>query len=102
MLANGVEILPQQEDLHVSAESEDSQRPTVCISGKLPSGKKKADYQEPLHAAGYELVDEVGKELSYLVLADAASTSSKAVKARKLGVRVISEEELSGLLSAAR
>jgi DNA ligase (NAD+) len=102
MLANGVEILPPQEDLHGSAESEETRRPTVCISGKLPSGKKKADYQEPLLAAGYELVDDVGKELTYLVLADATSTSSKAVKARKLGVTVISEEELLALLDTNR
>lgn len=102
LLANGVEILPPQEDLHGSAESEGPQRPTVCISGKLPSGKKKADYHEPLLAAGYELVDEVSKDLRYLVLADAASTSSKAVKARKLGVRVISEEELAYLLTSSR
>jgi DNA ligase (NAD+) len=102
LLANGVEVLTPQEDLHGSAESEEAQRPTVCISGKLPSGKKKADYQEPLRAAGYELVDEVSKDLRYLVLADAASTSSKAVKARKLGVRVISEEELVGLLLSSR
>ncbi|UCU92333.1 NAD-dependent DNA ligase LigA [Hydrogenophaga taeniospiralis] len=101
MLANGVEILPPQDDLHGSVDSEAFKRKTVCISGKLPSGKKKADYQEPLLAAGYELVDEVNKDLSYLVLADAASTSSKAVKARKLGVRVMSEDELTGLLTAA-
>lgn len=99
MLANGVEILPPQEDLHGSIESEEAQRPTVCISGKLPSGKKKADYQEPLLAAGYELVEDVTKDLHYLVLADAGSTSTKAVKARKLGVRVITEEELSYLLT---
>ena len=61
-------------------------RPSVCISGKLPSGKKKADYEAPLHAAGYQLVDEVGKGLSLLVLADPASNSSKADKARKLGI----------------
>lgn len=98
MLANGVEILPPQEDLHGSAESEEAQRPTVCISGKLPSGKKKADYQEPLLAAGYELVDDVSKGLSYLVLADAASTSAKSEKAKKLGVAVISEDQLIQML----
>ena len=102
MLANGVEILLPREDLHGSAESEEFQRSTVCISGKLPSGKKKADYQEPLLAAGYELVDEVSKDLSYLVVADPASTSSKAVKARKLGVRLITEDELAGLLPPTR
>lgn len=99
MLANGVEILPPQEDLHGSAESGVSTLQTVCISGKLPSGKKKADYQAPLLAAGYELVDDVTKDLHYLVLADAGSTSSKAVKAKKLGVRVITEDELADLLT---
>ena len=70
---------------------------TLCISGKLPSGKKKADYEAPLRAVGIELVDDVIKGLSYLVLADPASTSSKADKARKLGVEVISEAQLIAL-----
>jgi hypothetical protein len=34
-----------------------------------------------------------------LFLTNAGSTSSKAVKARKLGVRVITEEELADLLT---
>lgn len=102
MLTNGVEILPPQEDLHGSAESEGAQRPAVCISGKLPSGKKKADYQEPLLAAGYELVDDVSKELSYLVLADIESTSSKSIKAKKLGIRVIDEDELNLMIIKGR
>jgi DNA ligase (NAD+) len=72
----------------------------VCISGKLPSGSKKADYEAPLLAAGYSLVDDVVHDLTFLVLADPTSTSSKAEKARKLGVAVISEEELQGLLSS--
>ena len=72
---------------------------TLCISGKLPSGKKKADYEAPLRAVGIELVDDVIKGLSYLVLADPASTSSKADKARKLGVEVISEEQLQARIS---
>ena len=40
------------------------------------------------------MVDDVNKDLSYLVLTDPASTSGKAQKARKLGVAVISEEQL--------
>jgi predicted DNA-binding WGR domain protein len=91
-----------QEDLHGSAESEEAQRPTVCISGKLLSGKKKADYQESLLAAGYELVDDVSKELSYLVLADVESTSSKSTKAKKLGIRVIDEDELNLMIIKGR
>jgi NAD-dependent DNA ligase len=92
---------------HVSVKAKSSPVPVksatsskkVCISGKLPSGSKKADYEAPLLAAGYSLVDDVVHDLTYLVLADPTSTSSKAEKARKLGVVVISEEELQGLLS---
>ncbi len=70
---------------------------SICISGKLPSGKKKADYEVPLREAGFALVDEVSKGMTYLVLADPASTSSKAEKARKLGIAVISEDQLVAL-----
>ena len=75
---------------------------TICISGKLPSGQKKHDYEVPLRAVGYELVDDVVHGLSYLVLADPASTSSKAEKARKMGIEVISEERLASLIAAGK
>lgn len=92
MLANGVTV----QDVATGTKTEQTAAPvkTICISGKLTSGKRKADYEAPLKAVGYSLVDDVNKELSYLVLADPASNSSKAVKARKLGVAVISEAEL--------
>jgi DNA ligase (NAD+) len=60
----------------------------------LPSGLHKGDYEAPLEAAGMRLVDTVTRELNLLVLADPNSTSSKAAKARKLGIEVISEEAL--------
>ena len=41
----------------------------------------------------------VTKELNYLVIADPASTSSKAVKARKLGTKLITEEELMAMIA---
>jgi len=71
---------------------------TVCITGKLPSGKKKSEYAAPLEAAGYRLVDAVEAGLDSLVLAEPTSSSSKAQKARKLNVALISEEELERLL----
>lgn len=71
---------------------------TLCISGKLLSGKKKADYEAPLRAVGIELVDDVIQGLAYLVLADPTSVSSKAVKAKKMGVEVISEDQLVALI----
>lgn len=100
--AAGVAVLPPQDDLLASANGEGAvPLRTVCISGKLPSGRKKADYAEPLRGAGFELVDEVLKGLTYLVLAEPGSTSSKAEKARRLRVAVISEEELTQLVQQA-
>jgi DNA ligase (NAD+) len=71
---------------------------TLCISGVLPSGKKKAFYKEPLLAAGYSLVDEVKAGLNFLVLADPTSTSDKSKKAKKLGIEIISEEQMQALI----
>jgi DNA ligase (NAD+) len=98
LLTNGVTILPPEQDI---PSDDGGPHMTVCISGKLPSGKKKSDYVEPLRAVGYELVDDVAKGLDYLVLADPASTSSKAEKARKLEIEVISEERLEEIVSGA-
>lgn len=95
LLLNGVEILPPVEDRHTA----DSNRQTLCISGRLPSGKRKADYAETLAAVGIELVDSVAKGLDYLVLADPESTSGKADKARKLGITILDEDELNALLA---
>jgi DNA ligase (NAD+) len=92
MLINGV-IVQDRTPGGVSTETVNLTK-TVCISGKLPSGKKKADYEESLREGGFALVDDVSKGLTYLVLADPESSSSKAEKARKLGILIISEDEL--------
>lgn len=96
LLAAGVVV----QDATVSLEDSDkiADLETVCISGKLPSGKKKSDYKEALLNSGYLLVDQVKLGLTYLVLADPSSMSSKAAKARKLAIQIISEEELEGLI----
>jgi hypothetical protein len=67
---------------------------TACISGKLPSGRKKEDYIVPLLAVGIELMDEVFAGLTYLVQTDFRSESSKSLRAKKLGVQIINESEL--------
>lgn len=43
-------------------------------------------------------VGNVSKGLSYLVIADPSSTSSKAVKARELGCTLISEDDFLGMV----
>lgn len=67
---------------------------TYCITGTLPSGKKKAEYRDPLAAKGHLLVDDVKKGLDFLVVSDPSVESNKTKKALKLGIQVISEDEL--------
>lgn len=76
-----------------------SSLPTVCITGALPSGKKKSEYKQALLTAGYELIDDVSKSLNYLVVSDPSKPTSKTVKATKLGVKIISEIELVELIT---
>jgi len=101
LLANGVKVKRGNTKKAVAAAAAKaaSSKGTVAITGKLPSGKKKNDYAGPLQQAGYELVDKVSKDLSYLVLADPSSNSAKAVKARKLGVKLISEDDLEKMVN---
>ena len=68
---------------------------TICFTGK--STRPRSEMHQAAIEKGYTPVDSVGKGLSILVLADVNSTSSKAVKARKMGVTLMSEEEFWGL-----
>jgi DNA ligase (NAD+) len=97
MLAAGV-VVVEGAPASVAVDGSGSATKTVCITGKLPSGKKKSEYAAALEAAGYRLVDAVEAGLDFLVLAEPGSTSSKAQKARKLNVALISEEDLQRML----
>jgi DNA ligase (NAD+) len=95
LLANGVTVTDVAES---AADLEIVPRKTICITGSLPSGKRKNDYKAPLAEAGYDLVDSVSRELDYLCLADPNSASSKAKKARSYGTALISEGEMQALI----
>lgn len=64
---------------------------SFCFTGTMT--RKRADLQAMVLAAGGRIEDRVGKGLSFLVIADPNSTSSKAVAARKNGTQCISEED---------
>ncbi len=63
---------------------------SVCFTGK--SVRKRAELEQMAVNAGGSVKGSVGKGLTYLVMADPASTSSKAEAARKNGTSCISEE----------
>ena len=66
------------------------------LTGKMP--KKRNEYEAMITSKGGIVAGSVSKNTDYLVIADVGSTSSKAVKARKLGTKLISPEELKELL----
>ncbi len=68
-----------------------SGRPTVCFTGKMP--EKRSYYEALAREKGFDPADAVTASLSLLVTAEADSSSSKAVKARKAGVRIVTLDE---------
>ena len=85
--------------LSESRNSEDENLPTICFTGKMP--EKRSYYEELAKSKGFQAVDTVTKELSLLVAADITGSSSKLVKAAKLGVKVMALEEFMTMGTAS-
>src|SRR5579885_41562 len=64
---------------------------SVCFTGSMKN--KRPVLEKMASEAGADVKSSVGKGLTYLVIADPNSTSSKAQAARKLGTTLISEDE---------
>jgi DNA ligase (NAD+) len=69
---------------------------SVCFTGTMVH--KRAELEAMVVNAGGVVKGNVGKGLSFLVIADPNSTTSKAVAARKNGTRCISEEEFLAMV----
>ena len=69
---------------------------SLCLTGAMQH--KRAELETMIVNAGGVVKSSVGKGLTYLVIADPNSTSSKAVAARKNGTTCISEESLLSML----
>lgn len=78
----------------VGTPSSQSNLLPICITGSLPSGKKKSHWKEPLEKAGFKLEESVTKDLYALVVSDPSAQTSKSQKATKMGIKIISEEDL--------
>jgi DNA ligase (NAD+) len=70
----------------------------IAITGTLSLPRK--ELQNMITAAGGEVDKSVGKNTTYLIIADTNSTSSKAQAARKLGITLISEQQLFELINS--
>lgn len=91
LLRNGVEIIEmKQKKQRANAKS-------FTMTGTL--SKTRNEIIADIEKAGHVYDGGVAKGLDYLVVADPTSNSSKLVKARKLGIKTISETELYQILS---
>jgi len=69
---------------------------SICFTGAMKN--KRPVLEKMASEAGGDVKSSVGKGLTYLVIADPNSTSSKAVAARKLGTKLISEDDFLELV----
>lgn len=72
---------------------------TFCFTGA--QSRPRTELVKLVEAAGGRVLSSVSKDLTHLVIADPNSTSSKAEKARKLGTKLISEDELMNMLGSS-
>jgi DNA ligase (NAD+) len=68
---------------------------SFCLTGAM--SKNRSVIEKEIEAAGGE-IKSCGRGLTYLVQADANSTSAKSEKAKRLGVKIISEVELNKMM----
>jgi DNA ligase (NAD+) len=73
---------------------------SFCFTGALPRPRK--EYEALVTEHGGTLLSGVTKELSYLVMADPTSASSKAEKARKYGTQCIDSDAFMALIAEAQ
>ncbi len=72
-------------------ENNTSDLKTVCMTGKGPFGRK--ELAQMMQQYGYEVVEQLTKETDLLLCDEPEGTSSKLVKARKLGVTIRSYDD---------
>ena len=71
---------------------------TFVVTGKLKSFKNRDELSAAVTAAGGKVTSSVSSKTDYLVNNDINSTSSKNLKAKELGIPIITEEQLQELM----
>ena len=71
---------------------------TFVITGKLKTYKNRAELESIIKQYGGKVSSSVSKNTSYLINNDINSTSSKNESAKKLGVKIITEENFKNFL----
>lgn len=71
---------------------------TFCVTGRVHIWKNRDELAAAVTAAGGKVTSSVSSKTDYLVNNDIDSTSSKNLKAKELGIPMITEEQLMEML----
>ena len=71
---------------------------TFCITGKVHTVRNRDELKSIIEIHGGKVVSSMSSKVNYLINNDITSTSSKNKTAKELGVPVITEEQLGGML----
>ena len=66
---------------------------TFCITGKVNIWKNRDELSQTIMSLGGKVVGSVSKNINYLINNDITSNSSKNLKAKDLGIKIISEQD---------
>ena len=90
-----------QDKIEKYVETQDKNNPDKIMSFALTGTMTmpRTFYESLIESAGHKIAKSVSKKTDYLVIADINSQSSKAKKARELGIKLISPEDLTSILS---
>lgn len=70
---------------------------TFCITGKVNMWKNRDELSQTIISFGGKVVGSVSKNVNYLINNDITSSSSKNLKAKELGIKIISEEDFQNI-----
>ena len=70
----------------------------ICVTGDVHIFKNRKELTDRVEACGAKVTSSVSKSTSYLVNNNVNSTSSKNVKAKALGIQIITEEQLVSMI----
>ena len=92
---NSLWIDPNAQSDEIESEVKDK---VFVITGSVKQFKNRDEVKSAIEAKGGKVVGSVSKNTNYLVNNDINSTSSKNVKAKQLGIPIITEEQLIAML----
>lgn len=93
---NIIDFVDEESALENSGNALDGK--TFCVTGRVHIWKNRDELAAAVTAAGGKVTSSVSSKTDYLVNNDVTSTSSKNLKAKELGIPIITEEQLQEMM----